>query len=163
MPLDSNGIFKYTETDLVGTFSTLLNKGQDSVSAALGAVRSSLVARIAAIENDATDWIAVPAAAGFSSDMRVRRVGKAVFLTGLVTSTTSHTITSAPLNVAHVPAAFAIGMNEYLWPATSTMATQLTALLTTGGAIQLRSFLNGGVGIPAGVSFGIASPWLIRA
>lgn len=158
--LDVNGIYKYAETDLASTFSTLLNTGQTSVSNALAAIKTSTNSRLTALESNDTGWVAVTAASGFTTDMKVRRIGKVVYVAGLITTSAAQTISSTPLTIGTIPTGFVIGATEYLWPATSTLATPLTALITNGGALQIRSFLNGGVTAPAGVSFGIASGWV---
>lgn len=54
---DSNGIYRYAETDLASTFSTLLNTGQDSVSVALAAIKTFTDSRLTTLET-VTAWTA---------------------------------------------------------------------------------------------------------
>lgn len=100
---DANGIFKYTETDLVGTFSTLLNKGQDSVSTALAAVKSATTARLAALETPPPFLTYVPAitgpttvsyGSGAARSGRYTRVGNLVYVTGNIQFGAGMNITS---------------------------------------------------------------------
>lgn len=49
--IDSNGVYKYAETDAASTFSTLLNLGMNSVSSALAALKATMVSRFEALES----------------------------------------------------------------------------------------------------------------
>ena len=90
--LDENGILRYDETDVRGTFSDLLNMGQDATSDAVGADR----ARLTVLEGDrslsAVSGASARAASGWEivatearkkagvvwARLRVKRTGAAV-------------------------------------------------------------------------------------
>lgn len=161
MPLDANGIFKYTEQDLIGTFSTLLNKGQDSVSASLAAVKAATTARLVALETNETNWVPVDAAQGYASDMKVRRIGKIIYVTGLISSTTAQTLPSGtPVSIGTVPPGFRIVGTEYLWPAQASIGIPVNAIVNTSGVIQIRTW-GPTTPAPVGVAYGIGSGWIV--
>ncbi|WP_036963670.1 hypothetical protein [Promicromonospora kroppenstedtii] len=91
MPLDSNGIWTYTESDNVAPFSTFMNLGMDSVSDAIGPFIAD------------TGWVNIPLRAGFtavSGDVpQIRRVGPIVSARGAATGLG----VSGTTNVADLP------------------------------------------------------------
>lgn len=135
MPLDSNGIWTYTEDDPISPASTLLNRLSESTSNVVTALRG----QIAGLITD-TGWqtisVRTPHAQQGTSAPSVRRIGRVVYArwgwapAGLVASTIHI--------VGDVPAGFRPSQTCYL-PAVSGSPGGLGVLVVySDGRIELR-------------------------
>ncbi len=77
MALDVNGIWQYTEGETAAPVSTMLNRLAGSVSTVL------------APHVHDTGWITPTVAAGFTSTLKLRKIGSRVTVKGLITPTTN--------------------------------------------------------------------------
>ena len=98
MPLDSNGIWQYEESETAAPVSTMLNRLAKSVSDA-----------VAPLVTD-TGWVNVSLASGITAisgyPLQVRRIGPIVYLQGRVQglpANTQTTITGSSLDAEFVP------------------------------------------------------------
>lgn len=86
--LDENGILQYDETDTRGTFSELLNMGQDATSDAIGADRARLSVLESAAALDApTSGFITPASGWTISNVNGRKKNGIAFINALFTRT----------------------------------------------------------------------------
>lgn len=124
MPLDSNGVWQYEETETATPFSTLLNKLASSVSTQVGLLRAAVAPVVGTITPTSGTWKLGTSPTGVGGPYVVLR-GQAAVLGGAVRrdGTSPTGVTSA-----------LIGM----LPAGSRPGTLIVAMVwTTGGPAQL--------------------------
>jgi hypothetical protein len=135
MPLDSNGVWEYEETDDVAPFSDYMNLGMGSVSTAIGAVApdSGWTA--------ATPWLS----SGYTSNgLQVRALGDMVWWRGRLGVSTNWGVANATNTVATgVPSQFC-PPTEMGWINTAVLNSAglvFQVRITAGGTITVRSSL----------------------
>lgn len=132
MPLDSNGIWQYTEAETVGTWSGLLNKLAGSVSTAVGTLRSLVVPSVGTIVPTSGTWKTGTVPTGVGGPL-VNRRGKLAVLQGAVRRDGSSPTGVMNALVGMLPAGYR--------PAVMVVA----AVPTSGGHAQLEIAPSGAI------------------
>lgn len=157
---DANGVYKYAETDLASTFSTLLNTGQDSISAALGAVKASTTARLSALESD-SGWVSVPTSSILTSTFYVRKIGNVVYTRGTFSGTAVTLGNGTYFLLGTIPAGYRPSSSIQVSGSASIAAPLQFSISSTTGEITVRTFA-GPVTTGTAPAFSIAgNVWIV--
>lgn len=127
MPLDSEGIWQYEETDDASPVSGMLNLLAGSVSTEIADVRANLLAD--------TGWVnltLINSWTALEGTPAVRRIGEFVFAKGSVTGGTAQTI-------ANLPAAFIPSEVRRFWVYSAGTGAGSVLSIQASGAVQSAS------------------------